>query len=411
MMMLFMLFSQIDSLSLAQAVDIALSQSPSYYESKTSLDKSRIQFYETLSNLLPTLSATAEYTGYESNNAGTNSYSGRLTLRQPLFDLDIISSIFVSNRQLKSTNLQHKADIAGLMLNAKTAYYELIYANKLFESSELAIKRAQENMKIIEMKYKIGAVSKLDKLQAEVFYLSTLQDRASAMTLQTKAQEELKSLLATNNNIYPVDSLVLPSITEFPSIDSLIVLLEKANYNIHIAQELENVAKSELISSYLAFLPQISFFYGYTYSSNELIFDFQQWRDNSTKNYGISISFPIFEIKSLVFNNLNAKKEFQLQEFSKKRIILENEKSLRTTYSALHEAYDRLQFATKSLDAATEAAMIAKEQYALGTISFLELLTSEEDAYDAQVSYTSSLGDFYVQRANLSYLLGGFVLD
>ncbi len=410
-MILLLLFSQVDSLSLDQAVEIALSQSPLYYESKTSLDKSRIQFYQTLSNLLPTLSATAEYAEYESNNAGTSSYSGRLTLTQPLFDLDIISSIFISNRQLKSTNVQHKADIAGLMLNAKTAYYDLIYANELFESSELAIKRANENMEIIDTKYRIGAASKLDKLQAEVFYLSTLQDRAKALTLQTTAQEKLKSLLASEKDIHPTDSLMPPNTTEFPSIDSLVVLLEEVNYGIQIAQELVSVAKLDVVSSYLAFLPKISFFYGYTYSSDELVFDFQQWNDNSTKNYGVSISFPIFEIKSLVFNNLNAKKELQLQEFSKKRITLENEKSLRTTYSALHEAYDRLQFATKSLDAATEAATIAKEQYALGTISFLELLTAEEDAYDAQVSYTSALSDFYVQRVNLSYLLGGFVLD
>jgi len=410
-MMLLLILAQVDYLSLEQAIDIALSQSPAYYESKVSLDKSRIQFYQTFSNLLPTFSASAQYTEYESNSAGTNQYSGRLSLTQPLFDLEIISSIFVSNRQLKSNNLQHTADIAELLLNVKTAYYNLIYARELLESVEIAIKRANENMKIIETKYKIGAVSKLDKLQAEVFYLSTLQDKASAMTLQTEAQEELKSLLATNNDIYPIDSLVPPSTTEFPSIDSLIVLLEEANYNIHIAQELENVAKLELVSSYLAFLPKVSFFYGYTYSSDELVFDFQEWRDNSTKNYGMNISFPLIEIKSLIFNNLNARKELQLQEFSKQRTRLETEKSLRTTYYGLQEALDRLQFSIKSFDAATEAASIAQEQYALGTISFLELLTAEEEVYNTQVSYTSSLSDFYIQRAHLSYLLGSLALD
>ncbi len=410
-MILFLLSAQVDSLSLEQAIDIALSQSPAYYESKVSLDKSRIQFFQAFSNLLPTFSASAQYTKYGGSSPGTNQYSGRLSLTQPLFDLEIISSIFASNRQLKSNSLQHTADIAELMLNVKTAYYNLIYARELLESAEIAIKRANENMKIIETKYKIGAVSKLDKLQAEVFYLSTLQDKASAMTLQTSAQEELKSLLATNNEIYPVDSLALPSTTEFPSIDSLILVLDEVNYSIQIAQELEKVAKLDVLSSYLAFLPKVSFFYGYTYSSDELVFDFQQWRDNSVKNYGISISFPIVEIKSLLFENLNVRKERQLQAFSKERIRLENEKSLRTTYYGLQEAYDRLQFSTKSLDAATEAAAIAKEQYALGTISFLELLTAEEDVYDAQVSNTSSLSDFYIQRANLSYLLGGLVSD
>jgi outer membrane protein TolC len=410
-MIFFLLFAQIDSLSIDQSLDRALSQSPTYYESKVSLDKSRIEFYQTLSNLLPTLSANAKYTMNEQGDFGTNPYSGSVTMTQPLLDLDIISSVFVSNRQFKSDNLQHIVDIAGLTLNVKTAYYNLIYASELLKSSEIAIKRAKENLEIIETKYTIGAASKLDKLQAEVFYLSTLQDKASAMTLRMKAQEELKSLLGVDNDIYPVDSLLPPNTSEFPPIDSLIVLLEVANYNIRIAQELENVAKLDLLSSYLAFLPKVSFFYGYTYSSDELTFDFQQWRDNSTKNYGINISFPIFEIKSLIFNNLNAKKELQFQKISKERIRLESQKSLRTTYYGLQEAYDRLQFSIKSFDAATEAVMIAKEQYALGTISFLDLLTAEEDAYNAQVSYTSAVSDFYVQRANLSYLLGDLALE
>jgi outer membrane protein len=394
-----------------QAIDIAMSRSPVYSESKVSLDKTRIQFYQTLSDMLPTLSATAQYSEYADNGYMTNPYSGSLRLNQPIFDLDIISSILVSNRQLRSGNLQHLADVAGLVLDVKTAYYNLIYANKLLESSDIAIRRAEENKQLIDTKYRIGATSKLDKLQAEVTYQSALQNKASATTYRTAAQEELKSLLAIDNDIYPVDSLVPPTALEFPAVDTLLSVLEQANYDIQLAEEQEAVAKLDVISSYLAFLPKVSFFYGYSYNSDELVFDFQQWRDNSTRNYGLSISFPILEIKSLIFNNLSTRKELQRQEFSRERVMLESRKSLRTAYSGLQEAYDRLQYSSKSLDAATEAAKIAKEQYAIGTISLVELLTTEEDAYNAQVSYTSALSDFYTQRANLSYLLGGQALD
>jgi outer membrane protein TolC len=397
-------------MSLDQVIDQALSQSPTYYESKVSLDKSRIQFYQTLSNLLPTLSANAQYTEYETNGSGASPYSGKLTLTQSVLDLDIVSSIFVSNHWLKNSNLQHEADITRLMLNVKTAYYNLIYASELLESLDIAIERANKNLEMIETKYSIGAASKLDKLQAEVFHLSTLQDKAKAKTLQTTAQEELKSLLATDRDVYPTDSLEVPDTYEFPSIDSLAGLLKEANYDIQIAQGLENVAETDLVTSYLAFLPKVSVFYGYTYNSDEIVFDSQQWRDNSSKNYGINISFPIFEIKSLIFNNITARKEVQKKEFSRKRIVLETEKSLRTTYSAYLEAYDRLQFATKSCNAATEAETIAQAQYALGSISFLDLLTIEENAYEAQVTCTSALSDFYIERANLSYLLGNLML-
>lgn len=410
-MILFLMLAQVDSLSIEQAIDIALSQSPTYHESKASLDKSHIQFYQALSNVLPTLSAGIQYSIYENNGHGTGPYSGQLSLTQPLLDLDIISSILVSRRQLKSNGLQYTADIAELILTVKTAYYDLIYENELLKSSEIAIRRAKENMDIITAKYKVGAVSKLDKLQAEVFHLSVLQDQAKAKTRQIAALEELKIILAACNDIFPTDSLIPPNEFDFPSIDSLIAILGEANYNIQVAEESENIARLEVISSYLAVLPRVSLYYGYTYSSDELIFDFQQWNDISTKNYGISISFPIFEIRSLIFNNLNARKELDIRKFEKQRLALESEKSLHTTYYGLCEAYDMVQYAAKSLGASTEAAKIAREQYTLGIISFLELLTAEEDAYDAQVSYTSAISDFYTQRASLSYLLGGSTFD
>ncbi len=411
-MVFFLLFLQVDSLSLDQAIDLAFAKSPIYYESKITLDKSRILFYQTFANLLPTISVTASYAKeeYPEGSSGTK-YRGSLSLSQPIFDLDIISSVFISGRQVKGTQIQHKTDISDLMLRLKTAYYNLINARELLRASEIAIRRAEENLKLIETKYSIGSASRLELLQGEVFRLRALQDRAGAKTLEITAHEDLKSILGIHNDIYLTDTLIPPDTTRFPPLDSLAFILEEANYHIQLAQELRNVAKLDLVASYLAFLPKVSFFYGYEYVADSFIFDFQHYRDNATKNYGISISFPIFEIKSLVFNYLSAKKEVQLRELSKKRTLLETERSLRTTYYAFVEAYENLQFARKSLDAAMEASAIAQEQYALGAISFLDFLATEKDLHDSRVSYTSSLSDLYIQRAQLSYLLGELALS
>ncbi len=405
-MIVFFLLAQVDSLSLNQTIDLALANSPSYYESRLSLSKSRILFYQTLATLLPTVTTTGSYTRSDIGGIETDSYSGSMNLSAPVFDLDVISAIIVSGRQLKGSKIQHGSDVSNLILRLKIAYYNLINARELLSSSEVAIKRAEQNLKLIQTKYDLGAASRLEMLQGEVFHLRALQDRAKANTLHITAKEEIKSILGMKNDVYPTDTLAAPGEIEFPAIDSLAAILEEVNYTIKITQELRNIAHMELIASYLSFLPRVSFFYGYTYSADSFVFDFQHLRDNATTNYGISVSFPIFEIKSLIFNYLTAKKELQLREFAKKRVLLETEKSLRTTYYALREAYDRIRFARKSLDAANEATIIAKEQYALGAISFLDFLTAEKDFYEAKVSFSSALSDFYIERANLSYFLG-----
>jgi len=405
-MIIFLLLSQIDSLSLEQVVNLAFSNSPGYYESKISLDKSRILFYQTLSQLLPTISTQTRWTKSEYDNTETSNYISSINLNQSVFDMDIISAVIVANRQLEGSHIQHSSDISNLILATKTAYYCLINAYELLNSSEIAVQRALENQKLINTKYNLGAASRLEMLQAEVFYLRGQQERAKAKTSLITAREELKAILGITNDIYPTDTLTEPAEVEFPPIDSLITILKVVNYNILIAQQLKKLAQLNLIASYLSFLPRVSFFYGYNTTSDSLIFDFQYYRDNYTKNYGLNITFPIFQIKSLIFNYFSNKKDLQLKEFTRRRIILETEKSLYITYSAMREAYDGVQFVKRSLEAATEATTIAKERYTLGAISFLEFLTTEEEFYKTRVAYKSTLCDFYIQRAKISHLLG-----
>lgn len=407
-MILLFFMAQVDSLSLDQAIDMTLLQSPVYYESKYSYEKSRIFFYQTLADLLPSVSASASYTTSEIEDISADTYAWSLTLNQPIFDLDIISSIFIGARQVKGSRIQHESNLADLVLRVKTAYYNLVNAHELLQAAEITIERAEENLELIQAKYELGAASRLERLQAEVFHLGALQDRARARTARINAQEELKAVLAIEHDVYAVDSLVAPSPAEFPSLDTLARILEEANYTIRVAREARNAAQLDLVAAYLSFLPKISFFYGYSYQEDSLIFDFQHYLDYSTTNYGFTVALPIFEVKRIIFNILTAKKEFQKQEATQERIALESRKALSTSYYLLLEAYEQLEYASKSYDAATEAAAIAREQYALGVVSFLDLLVSENALFDARVTYTSSLSEFYVQRANLSYLLGEF---
>ena len=410
-MIILALFLQVDSLSVSQALDIAFQNSPIYYESRTALDKSRIQFYQSLANLLPTINVTGTYTKSEFQSVTTSDYTGAMNINMPLFDLDIISAIFIASGELSGNKIQHEADISNLILRIKTAYYDLINAYELLNSSEITIERAQENLNLVQAKYELGAASRLELLQGEVFYLNAQQDRSRARTLEISAQEELRSILGTAGYIYPTDTLIAPELTEMPDLDSLTEILQTVNYEVRIARKLKDLSKVNLISSYLAFLPRISLFYGYNVISDSFVFDFQYYRDNAVKNYGVSVSFPIFEIKNLVFRYLNAKNDLKRSEFAERRAELETEKQLRTTYYSLSESLDKLQYARKSLDAANEAAVISRERYALGVTSFLDFLTAEKSVYDARVAYSSALSEYYVQQAAFSYLLGRLALD
>lgn len=406
MPLILILMFQIDTLSLQEAIDIALRQSPGYLESRENLAKSRVQLFQALSYLLPTTTTTGSWTKSEYQSLKTERYAGSINFSMPIFDLDVISSIIVAKGQEKGSAIQHNQNIANLILNIKKAYYNIITANELLKSSEKALERAMENQKLVETKYKLGSASRLELLQAEVFYLQTMQNHSRSRTLEIQSQQEIKALLNIPQNIFPADTFIVPDTLFLPSLDSLKNLLFTANLNIRLANQMHSLARANLWFSALAFLPKISFFYGYNTSVDSFALDFDYLKDNATKNYGINISFPIFEIKTLIFNYITAKKDLKIKKYSTERAALESAKQLYTSYYGLQESIDKLKFAKKSLELAEEAIMIAREQYGLGVISFLDLLRTEEDYYDARVNYVQALNDYYLQQSTLSYLLG-----
>ncbi|MGB9720877.1 MAG: TolC family protein [bacterium] len=411
MWLIIVLLSQVDTLSLQEAIDISLRQSPTYLESGETLAKSRVQFFKALSYLLPTTSTTGSWTKSEYKHLNTERYTGSINLSFPVFDLDVISSIIIAKGQEKGTSIQHNQDVANLILNVKKSYYSLITANELLNSSQKAFERAMENKKLVETKYELGSASKLELLQAEVFYLQTLQNNSQAMTLEAQAQQELKALLNIQNQIYPADSFVIPDTFILPSLDSLKEILLTANLGIRLSKQMNSLARANLWFSTFGFLPKISIFYGYNTSVDSFSLDFDYLRDNTTKNYGINISFPIFEIKTLIFNYITAKKDLRIKKYNLQKTVLESEKALYISYYSLRESIDKLRFAKKSLELAEEAILIAREQYSLGVISFLDLLRTEEDYYNARVNLVRSLNEYYLQQSTLSYLIGKITFE
>lgn len=408
-MLILLIFLQVDSLSLDQALARGLKLSPSYQQSGVTLDKARIAFFQSLFNLTPTVSAGISYskTDYaDSVIPSSERYSNSLNFSMPIFDLDVLGSIFVAGLNWKGNRIQHRSDQANLILQIKSAYYNLANARELLTYSDIAIQRSDENLTLIKTKFELGAATRLDMLQAEVLYLQTRQAKARTKTLEITAQEQLKSLLGEDRDVYPTDTLAVPGDIPFPPLDSLLENLDNVNYNLRLAGEMEKAAKINLLVAYLGFLPRISGSYGFGASSESLHTDPGWFFDNANRTWSVSASFPIFELKGLIFNLLNARKDYQLKKLGRRQAILDTEKALRTTYYGLQESYENLRLSQRSYEAATEAANIAREQYRLGAMSLIDWLKVEGDMYNSKTAYSQALSDYYVKQLNFSFILG-----
>src|SRR6056297_3314003 len=83
-----------------------------------------------------------------------------------------------------------KQTIEAIEIGAKSAYYEVLIAEKTLELQEQLLKKAQQHKDIAQVKYDNGVATKLVKLQADSAYVSAKSDYQDAEdTLKIKYLE------------------------------------------------------------------------------------------------------------------------------------------------------------------------------------------------------------------------------
>lgn len=394
------------NISLKEAKDLAFKNSPHYFEAKAKVEKSRINYAEAISYLLPAPTAQVSYTKMVNDQLDTKTYSGSLNISQPIFDPPLFTQVKAANYQYRGDQLNFEQEIQNLSLKVEISYYNLIRARELLGSSELTLKRAKENARFINEKFSLGAASKLDKLQAEVYSLQAENNLSQAQKAFFEAQEGLKTFLAVKDEVVPADSLKPGEEIVLPPLDSLIASIEKVNLGLRTVKQLEDAARLNLISSYFKFLPRLSLFFRYGYANDQFPDNVDDFKQNDSKSYGVNIDLPIFNLKDLFFYNREARANYKYQKYFFLRTSAETRQTLITTYYSLAEIKGRLKLSEKSMELAEEAARIARERYRLGAASIIELLTSEENFYRAKITYIGTVTDYLVEQTKFKYLTG-----
>ncbi len=395
-------------LTLEQARMMALENSYHYQEARAKLGKSKLTFAENLSYLLPTPQGSASYTKTQSEALDTKTYAGNLTISQPVFDLPLFTQIRAAHYQYAGNRLDYRRDVQDLLLKVEVAYLNLVRTRELLKSVDLTVKRTEENERLTVEKLNLGAASKLDRLQAEVFSLQAQRDLSAAQKSYFEAQEAIKTFLQVRDEIVPVDSLS-PSTNRtdsLPALDSLISVLDEINIGLKAVKQTRNVARLNMITSYFKFLPRLSLFFRYGFAMDDMPESFDDINAHDTKSYGVNVELPLFNIRDLYFSNRQARAGYQHQKYVFLRTLAETRQALITTYLAIGEVENRVRLGAKSLELALEAANIAKERYRLGAASIIDLLTAEENLYKARVNYIGAIADYRIEKTKLGYFIG-----
>lgn len=344
---------------------------------------------------------------------GVNSETANLGLNVnwTVFDGFGIQAEYSRLKELQQMGeLNTRMTIEDFVADLSGEYYNLIRQKIRLRNLRSTLDLSRERLRIVEERYFIGSMSRLDLQQAQVDFNADSSKVLNQLEVVHTSRIRLNQLMALDNveeQIQIKDSIIYPN----PFLDEVELWKSTLSSNTSLLVVQKNKLLSELdykkVKSRNYPYVKLNAGYGYTANWNEVgTTDLQQ---RLGLNYGLTVGVGLFDGFNRRRERRNARIQIQNQELR----IQEMELSLRADLSNFWMAYrnnlNLWSLEKENLIAAQENYRIAIDRYKLGELSGIELREAQNSLLEAEER--QSIAEYSTKLCEVSLLqLSGQIL-
>ncbi len=391
-------------LTLEQAIRLALKRSPVAVEVDADRWQGVLSAGEGVAAVLPVPGLNLSR---EKGEFGSG-YNINWSLTQPVFDADLFRTLVSGIIRSSYYSLSAREKTARLVYEVTSAYFNLLRSQLFFSLAEKGVKQAERHLVLMQERFRVGQVSKVDLLRASVFYSRAQLNLLNAERGLKTARQNLCALtgISRNKTVVTADEVKEPAVIDEAERRQLLERIIRFNPGLGSAGRLKTQALVGLIAGVLRVLPSVSVYRSGWYSDSVLPGDWRSFERGTVRKSGWSVSLPVVDLKSFILNLVGAVNASRRSRAEFARVKLELYVTAQNAILEYEEAMRRYQQAKENLDLNRELYDFALIQYQLGSIPQSELLDIEEEFNRAEGDYLSALCDTYIQSAQIAYLLG-----
>lgn len=397
-------------LDLTKAVDMAFSNNLDYKVQSLSHTSSKLDFTGALTSWMPEPSLQATYSEYATQYSALTTWKGYsvdLSITQRILDVQKLASLWGSKSGLDRSGAALEEAKNLLAYDVERLYLNVLRESRALEIQASALRRAEENLRLIYAKERLGQASRLDVLNAQV----TLNQSKLGLTNATKELKIAKRLLLNILGIPSAREIVLKPLPatevhpELPPLDDLVSKALEQRPSLRSLGRRVTGAKTDFVEHVVAFLPTISYRWSWEYVGEEFPSP-GKFGDEALKGSGISAGVS-FNPVSYPLSVQRAKTSLDMAnaELMKEKLIVV--KQVEEAYLTYATAEENLDLARLTLDAAREGEGLARAQYRLGLIKSVELFDAETRLLNAEADYISAVFDMHLVMSGLRFAVGG----
>lgn len=368
---------------------------------------------------LPTVDMSGGFSGNLNNNRNTltdgtvektNGVSSEtanigLNANWTVFDGLGIQAEYSRLKELKRMGeLNTRLTIEDFVASLSTEYYNLIRQKIRLRNLRSTLVLSRERLRIVEERYYIGSMSRLDLQQAQVDFNADSSNVLNQLAVVHTSRIHLNELMALENveeQTQIKDSLITPNLF-LDEIDLWKNTLA-SNASLLIAQKNKTLTELDYKKVKSRNYPFVKLNAGYGYTSNWNEVGTTDLQQRLGLNYGLTIGMNLFDGLNRRREQRNARIQIQNQDLRMQDLELSLRADMSNFWMAYQNNLDLWSLEKENLVAAKENYSIAIDRYKLGDLSGIELREAQNSLLEAEER--QSIAEYSTKLCEISLLL------
>ncbi len=351
--------------------------------------------------------------GGTEKTAGVNNETANVgvNMNWTVFDGFGIQATYERLKELERIGeLNTRMTIEDFVANLSAEYYNLIRQKVRLRNLRSSLDLSKERLRIVEQRYFIGSMSRLDLQQAQVDFNTDSSKVLNQLEVVHTSRIRLNELMALDNvekQIQIKDSLIYPN----PFLDEVDLWksTEETNASLLMAQRNKTLSQLDYKRVKNRNYPYVRLNAGYGYTANWYEIGTTELQQRLGLNYGVTIGFTIFDGMNRRREQRNARLDIENRDLRMQELELALRADMSNLWMAYQNNLDLWSLEKANLVAAQEYYSIAIDRYRLGELSGIELREAQNNLLEAEER--RSISEYNTKLCEISLMqLSGQIL-
>lgn len=397
----------------AECVALASEKNPSLAAGHYQLSASEAKKKAAISAFLPSVSGSLSWNrsgvqregqGFTTLSNTGDSYSAGLNASMNLFaGLKDKAKVDQADFNIEASKAQLQTTKAQISFDLKSAYEGLLYALSYQTLTQEIIKRREENLKMVQLRFQSGLENKGSFLLSEAYLAQARYDDLQAQNAARVARAQLARTLGIDDQEEFLIEGEVPQ--DSPDVRPNFRELALSTPTYLASRSVADAAKEDIIIARANFLPSLSL------SGEVRRQDENFWPEQQKQwGFGVTLSMPFFDGGRDWYSTKAASQTYLSRVEERTNVGRDVIAKLERAWASFQEAASKLTVDRTFRDAAVVRAEISRKKYNNGLLTFENWDIIENDLINRQKSYLSTKRDRVTAEASWEQTLGQGVL-